>query len=81
MYVPVWNQVGQRPPGGVLQGPHGVGHADREQRGVASLAAFKRGFRAGFLAGCCLLVCDQAGCGVCIWGLTWHLGYLHGGER
>ena len=35
------------------------------QRGVASLAAFKRGSRGGFLAGYGGFVCRVRGCGVC----------------
>ena len=35
------------------------------QRGVGSLAAFKRGSRAGFLTGSGSFVCGVAGCGVC----------------
>ena len=35
------------------------------QRGLGSLAAFKRGSRAGFLAGYGSFVCRVAGCGVC----------------
>ena len=35
------------------------------QRGVGSLAAFKRGSRAGFLAGYGAFVCADAGCWVC----------------
>ena len=34
------------------------------QRGVGSLAAFKRGSRVGFLAGYGALECQVAGCGV-----------------
>ena len=37
-----------------------------EQKGVGSLAAFKRGSRAGFLAGYGLFVCGLAGCGACL---------------
>ena len=39
-----------------------------EQRGVGSLAAFKRGSRAGFLAEYGSFVCGVAGCGVCQYG-------------
>ena len=35
------------------------------ERGVGSLAAFKRGSRAGFLAGYGSFVCRVVGCGVC----------------
>ena len=35
------------------------------QRGTGSLAAFKRGSRAGFLEGYRAFVCVSAGCGVC----------------
>ena len=38
------------------------------QREVGSLAAFKRGSRAGFLAGYGTFVCGLAGCGVCLSG-------------
>ena len=38
------------------------------QRGVGSLAAFKRGSRAGFLAGYGSFVCGVRGCGVCMSG-------------
>ena len=38
------------------------------ERGVGSLAAFKRGSRAGFLAGYGLFVCRGAGCAVCLSG-------------
>ena len=38
------------------------------QRGVASLASFKRWSRAGFLAGYAGFECRVAGCGVCAWG-------------
>ena len=36
------------------------------ERGVGSLAAFRRGSRAGFLAGYGLFVCRGAGCAVCL---------------
>ena len=35
------------------------------QRGVGSLAAFKRASRGGFLAGYGAFVCGAVGCGVC----------------
>ena len=35
------------------------------QRGVGSLASFKRGSRVGFLEGYGAFVCRRAGCGVC----------------
>ena len=35
------------------------------QRGVGSLAAFKRGSRAGFLGGYGAFVCAVVGCAVC----------------
>ena len=38
------------------------------QRGVGSLAAFKRVSRGGFLAGYGAFVCRSAGCGVCLPG-------------
>ena len=38
------------------------------QRGVGSLAAFKRGSRAGFLAGYGSFVCDVRRCAVCASG-------------
>ena len=38
------------------------------QRGVGSLAAFKRGSRAGFLAEYGAFVCGVAGCRVCLSG-------------
>ena len=37
----------------------------REERGVGSLAAFKRGSRGGFLAGYGGFVCRDADCEVC----------------
>ena len=37
------------------------------QRGVASLASFKRGSRAGFLAEYGGFECRVVGCGVCAW--------------
>ena len=38
------------------------------QRGLGSLAAFKRGSRAGFLAGYGSFVCGEVGCKVCAGG-------------
>ena len=38
------------------------------QRGVRSLAAFKRGSRAGFLGEYRAFVCGIGGCGVCMSG-------------
>ena len=37
------------------------------QRGVTSLASFKRGSRAGFLAEYGGFECRVVGCGVCAW--------------
>ena len=39
-----------------------------EQRGVASLAAFKRGSRVGFLAEYRASICGRVNCGVCLSG-------------
>ena len=36
-----------------------------EERGIGSLAAFKRRSREGFLGGYGMFVCEVAGCGVC----------------
>ena len=36
------------------------------QKGAGSLTAFKRGSRAGFLAGYGSFVCGSVGCGVCL---------------
>ena len=49
--------------------PRAVGYRLFEvQRGVGSLGAFKRGSRAGFLAGYGASVCRVVGCGVCAGG-------------
>ena len=44
------------------------GSLSEAQRGVPSLAAFRRGSRAGFLAGYASSVCAVSGCGVCAGG-------------
>ena len=44
------------------------GALSEAQRGVGSLGAFKRGSRAGFLAGYGSSVCREVGCGVCAGG-------------
>ena len=45
--------------------PKEWGSLTEEQRGVGSLAAFKRGSRAGFLAGYGAFECGVGGCAVC----------------
>ena len=37
------------------------------QRGLRTIGAFKRGSRAGFLAGYAAFECANGGCGVCGW--------------